>query len=160
MIEIYGFPQCLKTRDILQAFQSYRRSEFCVKWVNDTHAIGIFASDRQGQAHDYHNYYVVYILYCMGFSVARMWLPWASVPVFFTLPPPLQRGWQLGLRTNGSRPEWSRTAQRNLWRWPRSSLVSNKDSFQQQLLYKSTHLVKYFRCCLCRRASPTGERGR
>ena len=74
VIEIYGFPQCLKTRDILQEFQSYRRSEFCVKWVDNTHAIGIFASDRQGQAHDYHNY-VVCILYCMGFSVARMWLP-------------------------------------------------------------------------------------
>ena len=48
VIEIYGFDESLKTRDILRQFQGYGRSEFCVKWVNDTHALGIFASERQG----------------------------------------------------------------------------------------------------------------
>ena len=48
VIEIYGFDESLKTRDIVREFQGYGRSEFCIKWVDDTHALGIFASERQG----------------------------------------------------------------------------------------------------------------
>ena len=47
MIEIYGFSPSLRTQDLLQEFD-HGRSEFCVKWVDDTHALGIFASERQG----------------------------------------------------------------------------------------------------------------
>ena len=49
MIEIYGFDPSLKTRDLLREFEGYQRTEFCIKWVNDTHALGIFASERQGE---------------------------------------------------------------------------------------------------------------
>lgn len=50
VIEIYGFDPSLRTRDILQEFKGYERSEFCIKWVDDTHALGIFASERQGES--------------------------------------------------------------------------------------------------------------
>ena len=49
MIEIYGFSPSMSTRDLLQEFDGYTRSEFCVKWVDDTHALGIFACERQGR---------------------------------------------------------------------------------------------------------------
>lgn len=54
VIEIYGFDQSLKTGDLLKQFQGYKRSEFCIKWVDDTHALGIFASERQGECIIYH----------------------------------------------------------------------------------------------------------
>ena len=49
VIEIYGFSPSLNTRDLLQEFHGYSQSEFCVKWVDDTHALGIFACERQGE---------------------------------------------------------------------------------------------------------------
>ncbi|KAM4032045.1 coiled-coil domain-containing protein R3HCC1L isoform 2-T3 [Anomaloglossus baeobatrachus] len=44
VIEIYGFPAEFKTEDLLRAFASYQKKGFDIKWVDDTHALGVFAS--------------------------------------------------------------------------------------------------------------------
>ncbi|KAM9324819.1 coiled-coil domain-containing protein R3HCC1L [Gastrophryne carolinensis] len=44
VIEIYDFPADFKTEDLLRAFASYQKKGFDVKWVDDTHALGVFAS--------------------------------------------------------------------------------------------------------------------
>ena len=52
VIEIYNFSPSLDTRDLLQEFQDYSRAKLCIKWVDDTHALGVFASERQGELED------------------------------------------------------------------------------------------------------------
>ncbi|XP_029465989.1 coiled-coil domain-containing protein R3HCC1L isoform X4 [Rhinatrema bivittatum] len=44
VIEIYDFPPEFKTEDLLRAFSSYQKKGFDIKWVNDTHALGLFSS--------------------------------------------------------------------------------------------------------------------
>ncbi|XP_069467646.1 coiled-coil domain-containing protein R3HCC1L isoform X2 [Ambystoma mexicanum] len=44
VIEIYDFPPEFKTEDLLLAFSTYQKRGFDVKWVDDTHALGIFSS--------------------------------------------------------------------------------------------------------------------
>ncbi|KAG8548530.1 hypothetical protein GDO81_025100 [Engystomops pustulosus] len=44
VIEIYDFPAEFKTEDLLRAFSSYQKKGFDVKWVDDTHALGVFSS--------------------------------------------------------------------------------------------------------------------
>lgn len=44
VIEIYDFPADFKTEDLLRAFATYQKKGFDVKWVDDTHALGVFAS--------------------------------------------------------------------------------------------------------------------
>ncbi|XP_075187957.1 uncharacterized protein LOC142259431 [Anomaloglossus baeobatrachus] len=44
VIEIYGFPAEFKTEDLLRAFASYQKKGFDIKWVDDTHTLGVFAS--------------------------------------------------------------------------------------------------------------------
>ncbi|KAG8435451.1 hypothetical protein GDO86_013402 [Hymenochirus boettgeri] len=44
VIEIYGFPTDFKTEDLIRAFASYQKKGFDIKWVDDTHALGLFAS--------------------------------------------------------------------------------------------------------------------
>lgn len=44
VIEIYDFPAEFKTEDLLRAFATYQKKGFDVKWVDDTHALGVFAS--------------------------------------------------------------------------------------------------------------------
>ncbi|XP_040293031.1 coiled-coil domain-containing protein R3HCC1L isoform X2 [Bufo bufo] len=44
VIEIYDFPAEFKTEDLLRTFASYQKKGFDVKWVDDTHALGVFAS--------------------------------------------------------------------------------------------------------------------
>uniref|UniRef100_A0A8C9XA87 R3H domain and coiled-coil containing 1 n=1 Tax=Sander lucioperca TaxID=283035 RepID=A0A8C9XA87_SANLU len=45
VIEIYGFPQCFKTDDLLDAFTDYSDGGMKIEWVDDTHALGIFSSE-------------------------------------------------------------------------------------------------------------------
>ncbi|XP_032368980.1 LOW QUALITY PROTEIN: R3H and coiled-coil domain-containing protein 1 [Etheostoma spectabile] len=45
VIEIYGFPQCFKTDDLLDAFIDYSDGGIKIEWVDDTHALGIFSSE-------------------------------------------------------------------------------------------------------------------
>lgn len=44
VIEIYGFPEEFKTQDILMAFTAFINRGFKLKWVDNTHALGIFPS--------------------------------------------------------------------------------------------------------------------
>ncbi|XP_069095744.1 coiled-coil domain-containing protein R3HCC1L isoform X2 [Pleurodeles waltl] len=44
VIEIYDFPSEFKTEDLLLAFSTYQKRGFDIKWVDDTHALGIFSS--------------------------------------------------------------------------------------------------------------------
>lgn len=70
IIEIYDFPPAFKTNDLLDAFAEYRyhfvrldqkwlfkmhvflsvfsNGGIRIKWVNDTHALGVFASESAG----------------------------------------------------------------------------------------------------------------
>ncbi|ELU07479.1 hypothetical protein CAPTEDRAFT_47776, partial [Capitella teleta] len=45
LIEIYEFAPDLLTRDLMVVFKDFSDKGFDVKWVDDTHAIGIFASN-------------------------------------------------------------------------------------------------------------------
>ncbi|ESO96822.1 hypothetical protein LOTGIDRAFT_231658 [Lottia gigantea] len=44
LIEIYDFPTEFVTSDLLMSFKAYMNKGFDIKWVDDTHAIGVFAS--------------------------------------------------------------------------------------------------------------------
>ncbi|OCT71732.1 coiled-coil domain-containing protein R3HCC1L isoform X2 [Xenopus laevis] len=44
VIEIYEFPSEFKTEDLIRAFASYQKKGFDIKWVDDTHALGLFSS--------------------------------------------------------------------------------------------------------------------
>ncbi|MEE6486237.1 hypothetical protein FKM82_014551 [Ascaphus truei] len=44
VIEIYDFPTDFKTEDLIRAFASYQKKGFDIKWVDDTHALGLFSS--------------------------------------------------------------------------------------------------------------------
>lgn len=44
VIEIYDFPQEFRTEDLLRIFCSYQKKGFDLKWVDDTHALGVFSS--------------------------------------------------------------------------------------------------------------------
>ncbi|XP_029950792.1 coiled-coil domain-containing protein R3HCC1L-like [Salarias fasciatus] len=44
IVEIYDFPTDFKTEDLLKLFQCYQKRDFDIKWVDDTHALGLFSS--------------------------------------------------------------------------------------------------------------------
>lgn len=44
VIEIYDFPREFRTEDLLRIFCSYQKKGFDIKWVDDTHALGVFSS--------------------------------------------------------------------------------------------------------------------
>ncbi|KAF7253184.1 Coiled-coil domain-containing protein R3HCC1L, partial [Varanus komodoensis] len=44
VIEIYDFPSEFRTEDLMRVFCSYQKKGFDIKWVDDTHALGIFSS--------------------------------------------------------------------------------------------------------------------
>ncbi|NWV12198.1 R3HCL protein, partial [Ptilonorhynchus violaceus] len=44
VIEIYDFPSDFRTEDLMRVFCSYQKKGFDIKWVDDTHALGIFSS--------------------------------------------------------------------------------------------------------------------
>ncbi|XP_072342204.1 uncharacterized protein [Scyliorhinus torazame] len=51
IIEIYDFSPQLSTEDIQQAFSSFQKAGFRIKWVDSTHALGIFSCpDSASQA--------------------------------------------------------------------------------------------------------------
>ncbi|XP_015271409.1 PREDICTED: coiled-coil domain-containing protein R3HCC1L [Gekko japonicus] len=49
VIEIYDFPPEFRTEDLLHVFCSYQKKGFDIKWVDDTHALGIFSSPIAAQ---------------------------------------------------------------------------------------------------------------
>ncbi|XP_071359825.1 coiled-coil domain-containing protein R3HCC1L [Trachinotus anak] len=44
IVEIYDFPEDFKTEDLLKLFQCYQKRGFDIKWIDDTHALGLFSS--------------------------------------------------------------------------------------------------------------------
>ncbi|MCI4393988.1 hypothetical protein PGIGA_G00163580 [Pangasianodon gigas] len=44
IVEIYDFPSEFKTEDLIRAFCSYQQKGFDIKWIDDTHALGLFSS--------------------------------------------------------------------------------------------------------------------
>uniref|UniRef100_A0A8C5QDH9 R3H domain and coiled-coil containing 1 like n=1 Tax=Leptobrachium leishanense TaxID=445787 RepID=A0A8C5QDH9_9ANUR len=44
VIEIFDFPAEFKTEDLMRSFANYQKKGFDIKWVDDTHALGIFSS--------------------------------------------------------------------------------------------------------------------
>lgn len=44
VIEIYDFPTEFKTEDLLSVFSQFKNKGFDIKWVDDTHALGVFSS--------------------------------------------------------------------------------------------------------------------
>ncbi|KAM9455372.1 R3H and coiled-coil domain-containing protein 1 [Clarias gariepinus] len=44
IIEIYDFPSVFKTDDLLDAFSEYSEGGMKIKWVDNTHALGVFSS--------------------------------------------------------------------------------------------------------------------
>lgn len=49
VIEIYDFPVSFKTQDLMMIFSPYQNNGFDIKWVDDTHALGIFATALIGE---------------------------------------------------------------------------------------------------------------
>ncbi|KAM4588261.1 R3H and coiled-coil domain-containing protein 1 [Odontesthes bonariensis] len=45
VIEIYDFPAVLKTDDLFDAFTEYSDGGMKIKWVDNTHALGVFSSE-------------------------------------------------------------------------------------------------------------------
>ncbi|CAN9512407.1 unnamed protein product [Ophioblennius macclurei] len=45
VIEIYDFPHAFKTEDLLDAFKEYSEGGMKIKWVDNTHALGVFSSE-------------------------------------------------------------------------------------------------------------------
>ncbi|XP_073698530.1 coiled-coil domain-containing protein R3HCC1L [Garra rufa] len=44
IIEIYEFPSEFKTEDLIRTFSSFQQKGFDIKWIDDTHALGLFSS--------------------------------------------------------------------------------------------------------------------
>ena len=49
VIELYDFPSSFKTLDLMTIFSSYQDSGLDIKWVDDTHALGVFATGMVGK---------------------------------------------------------------------------------------------------------------
>ncbi|KAM7006236.1 R3H and coiled-coil domain-containing protein 1 [Tautogolabrus adspersus] len=45
VIEIYNFPPTLKTDDLLDAFTEYSDGGMKIKWIDNTHALGVFSNE-------------------------------------------------------------------------------------------------------------------
>lgn len=48
VIEIYNFPPEFQLQDLMMVFSQFKNSGFEIKWVDDTHALGIFSSSKIG----------------------------------------------------------------------------------------------------------------
>uniref|UniRef100_A0A087XNF4 R3H domain and coiled-coil containing 1-like n=1 Tax=Poecilia formosa TaxID=48698 RepID=A0A087XNF4_POEFO len=44
IVEIYDFPTEFKMEDLLRLFQCYQQRGFDIKWIDDSHALGLFSS--------------------------------------------------------------------------------------------------------------------
>ena len=48
VIEIYNFPPEFQLQDLMTVFSQFKNSGFEIRWVDDTHALGIFSSSAVG----------------------------------------------------------------------------------------------------------------
>lgn len=49
VIEIYNFPSEFKSSDIAAVFSPFKNGGFTLKWVDDTHCLGVFSSPVVGR---------------------------------------------------------------------------------------------------------------
>lgn len=49
VIEIYDFPKTLRTQDMMTIFSAYVQDGFFIRWVDDSHALGVFPSPFLGK---------------------------------------------------------------------------------------------------------------
>lgn len=60
VVEIYNFPSEFKTSDLAAVFSSFKNGGFELKWVDDTHCLGVFSSPLVGM-YIYCTYLIIYI---------------------------------------------------------------------------------------------------
>ncbi|XP_051560303.1 coiled-coil domain-containing protein R3HCC1L-like, partial [Myxocyprinus asiaticus] len=44
IVEIYDFPSEFKTEDLIRSFSSFQQKGFDIKWIDDSHTLGLFSS--------------------------------------------------------------------------------------------------------------------
>ncbi|KAK7161149.1 hypothetical protein R3I94_003974 [Phoxinus phoxinus] len=44
IVEIYEFPSEFKTEDLIRSFSDFQQKGFDIKWIDDTHVLGLFSS--------------------------------------------------------------------------------------------------------------------
>lgn len=49
VVEIYNFPSEFKTSDLAAVFSPFKNGGFELKWVDDTHCLGVFSSPLVGK---------------------------------------------------------------------------------------------------------------
>lgn len=49
VVEIYNFPSDFKTSDLAAVFSPFKTGGFELKWVDDTHCLGVFSSPLIGK---------------------------------------------------------------------------------------------------------------
>jgi hypothetical protein len=49
VVEIYNFPPEFKSSDLAAIFSSFKNGGFELKWVDDTHCLGVFSSPLVGK---------------------------------------------------------------------------------------------------------------
>lgn len=49
VVEIYNFPATFVTEDLVNIFSPYKNGGFEIKWVDNTHALGVFSSALVGK---------------------------------------------------------------------------------------------------------------
>lgn len=55
VLEIYNFPSNFKTCDLVAVFSPFKSGGFELKWVDDTHCLGVFSSPLVGKIHFFQN---------------------------------------------------------------------------------------------------------
>lgn len=48
VVEIYNFPPEFRLQDLMTVFSQFKNSGFEIKWVDDTHALGVFGNSQTG----------------------------------------------------------------------------------------------------------------
>lgn len=49
VVEVYDFPPTFRTQDIMQMFSHMNCESMYIKWIDDTHALLVFATPSQGK---------------------------------------------------------------------------------------------------------------
>ena len=60
VIEIYNFPSDFKSSELAEVFSPFKNGGFELKWVDDTHCLGVFSSPLVGMNTTAYNLFVYY----------------------------------------------------------------------------------------------------
>lgn len=64
VIEIYDFPVSFKTQDLKMIFKDLQNTEFDIKWIDETHALGIFSTAISGKPRYQFVLFLRFLLLC------------------------------------------------------------------------------------------------